>query len=69
MQWYEGRDDEIINVQLADIGTGMPMINSKSQIGVDPDGKPRERSQDSPTQEIAIIVATAFDDLLTSDVM
>jgi hypothetical protein len=34
---------------------------------VDPDGKPRDSIEDSPTPDIEIFKATAFDDLLPSD--
>jgi hypothetical protein len=34
---------------------------------MDPDGKPRESGEDSPTPDIEILGATAFDDLLASD--
>jgi hypothetical protein len=67
VQWYEGRDDESTNVWLPDIGGSTPTINSTSEIPVDPDVKPRERGEDSPTPDIEILGATAFDDLLASD--
>jgi len=66
-QWYEGRDDESTNVRMPDIGRSMPMINSTSEIPADPDGNPRESSDDSPTPNIEILGATAFDDRLASD--
>jgi len=34
---------------------------------VDPNRKPRESGEDSPTPDIEILGATAFDDLLASD--
>jgi len=52
VQWYEGRDDESTNVRLPDIGWSTPTINSTSEIPVDPDGKPRESGEDSPTPDI-----------------
>jgi len=45
----------------------MPTINLTSEIPVDPDGKPRESSEDSPTSDIEILRATAFKDFLASD--
>jgi len=36
------------------------------EISVDPDGKPTESGEDSPTRDIEILRATAFDDLLAS---
>jgi len=66
-QWYEGRYDESTNVRLPDIGGSMPTINSMSEISVDPDGERRESGEDSPTRDIEILGATAFDDLLASD--
>jgi hypothetical protein len=44
------------------------MINSMLEIPVDPDGKPRESNEDSPTPDIKILGATAINDLLPSDV-
>jgi hypothetical protein len=67
VQWYEGRDDESTNVRLPDIGGSTPTINTTSEIPVDRDGKPRESGEDSPTPDIEILGATAFDDLLASD--
>jgi hypothetical protein len=67
VQWYEGRGDESTNVRLPDIGGSTPTINSTSEIPMDPDGKPRESGEDSPTPDIEILGATAFDDLLASD--
>jgi hypothetical protein len=68
VQWYEGQDDESTNVRLPDIGGSTPTINSTSEIPVDPDGKPRESGEDSPAPDIEILGATAFDDILASDV-
>jgi len=67
VQWYEGRYDESTNVWLPDIGGSMPTINSTTEIPVDPNGKPREGGEDSPTPDIEILGETAFDDLLASD--
>ena len=67
VQWYEDQDDESTNIRLPDIGGSTLMINSTSEIPVDPDGKPKENSEDSPTPDIEILGATAFDDLLASD--
>ena len=67
VQWYEGRYDESTNVRLPDIGGSTPTINTTSEIPADPDGKPRESGEDSPTPDIEILGATAFDDLLASD--
>jgi hypothetical protein len=67
VQWYEDRDDESTNVQLADIGGSTLTINLTSEIPVDPDGEPSVSSEDSPTTDIEIPRATAFDDLLASD--
>ena len=67
MDWYEDRDDESTNVPLPNIGVSMLTINSTSQIPVNPDGKPRESGEDSPTPDIEILGATAFDNLLGSD--
>jgi hypothetical protein len=63
VQWYDGRYDESTNVRLPGIGGSTPMINSTSDIPVDPNGTPRESGEDSPTPEIEIIGETAFDDL------
>jgi len=41
----------------------MPTINSTSEICFDPDGKPRESGEDSPTADFDILGATTFDDL------
>jgi len=68
VQWYEGRDDESTSIQLPCSGGSMPTINSTLEIPVDPDGKPRESGEDSPTPDIEILGSTAFDDLLASDV-
>jgi len=65
--WYEGRDDETTNIQLPDIGRSTPTINTTSEIPVDPDGKWRESGEDSPTPDIEILGAIAFDDLLASN--
>ena len=67
VRWYEGLDDESANVWLADIGGCTPTINLMSEIPVDPDSKPRESSEDSPTPDSEILRATTFDDLLASD--
>jgi hypothetical protein len=67
VQWYEGRYDESTNVRLPDIGGSTPTINSTSEIPIDPPGKPKESGEDSPTPDIEILGATAFDDLLASD--
>jgi hypothetical protein len=67
VQWYERRDDETTNVRLPDIGGSTPTINSMSEIPVDPDRKPRDSGEDSPTPDTKILGATAFDDLLASD--
>jgi len=67
VQRYAGRDDDSNSVRLPDIGGSTPMINSTSQIPVDPNGEPRVSSEDSPTPDIEILGATAFDDLLASD--
>jgi len=67
VQWYEGWDDESTNLPLRDIGESTPTINSTSEIPVDEDGQPRESGEDSPTPDIKILGATAFDDLLASD--
>ena len=67
VQWYEGQYDESTNVRLPDIGGSTPTINTTSEIPVDPDGKPRESGEDSPTPDIEILGATACDDLLASD--
>jgi hypothetical protein len=67
VQWYEGWYDECTNVRLPDIGGSTPTINSTSEFPVDPNGQPRESSEDSPTPDIGILGATAFDDLLASD--
>jgi len=67
VQWYEGQYDESTNVRLPDIGGSKPTINSTSEISVDPNGQPRESGEDSPTPDIEIFGATAFDDLLASD--
>jgi len=67
VQWYEGRDDESTNVKLADIGGSTLTINLTSESPVDPDGEPTVSSEDSPTADIEIPRATAFDDLLASD--
>jgi hypothetical protein len=45
----------------------MPTINSTLEIPLDPDGKPRERGEDSPTPDIKILGTTAFDHLLAGD--
>jgi hypothetical protein len=63
VQWYEGWDDKSTNVWLPDIGESTPTINSTSEIPVDPDGKPRESGEDSPTPNMEILEATTFDDL------
>jgi len=67
VQWYEGQYDESTNVRIPDIGWSTPTINSTSAIPVDPDGKPRETGEDSPTPDFEILWATALDDLLASD--
>jgi len=67
VQWYEGRYDKSTKVRLPDIGGSTPTINTTSEIPVDPDGNPRESGEDSPTPDIEILGATAFDDLLASD--
>jgi len=67
VQWYEGWDDESTNIRLPDIGDSTLTISSTSEIAVDPDGKPRESGEDSPTPDIGILGATAFDNLLASD--
>jgi hypothetical protein len=67
VQWYEGWDDKSTNVWLPDIGESTPTINSTSEIPVDPDGKPRESGEDSPTPNMEILEATTFDDLLPSN--
>jgi len=54
-QWYEGWGDESINLRLPDIGGSMPTINLTSEIPVDPDGKPWESGEDSPTPDIEIL--------------
>jgi hypothetical protein len=65
-QWYEGQYDESPNVWLPDIGGSTPTINSTSEIPVDPNGKPRESGENSPTPDIQKLGATPFDDLLAS---
>ena len=67
VQWYEGWDDESTNVRLPDFGGSMPTINATSESPLDTDGKPREGSEDSPTPDIKILGATAFNHLLASD--
>ena len=67
VQYYEGRDDESTNVRLSDIGGSTLTINLTSEIPVGPDRKPRESGEDSPTPDIAILGATAFNDLIASD--
>jgi hypothetical protein len=67
VQWYNGRYDDCTNVWLPDIGGSTPTINSTSEIPVDPDGQPMERIEYSPTPDIEILRATAFDDLFASD--
>jgi len=67
VQWYEGRYDESTNVRLPDIGGSTPTIDWMSEIPVDPNGKPRETGEDSPTPDIEILGANAFDDLSASD--
>ena len=67
VQWYEGWYDEITNVQLPEIGGSVPTINPTSEIAVDPNGKRTESGEDSPTPDIEILGATAFDDLSASD--
>jgi hypothetical protein len=44
VQWYEGRYDESINVQLPDIGGSTLTITLMLVIPVDSDGQPRESS-------------------------
>jgi len=68
VQWYEGQDDESTNVRLPDIGWNMLTINLTSEIPLDRDGKQRESGEDSPTPDIEILGATAFNDLLARDV-
>jgi len=67
VQWYEGWYDESTKVRLLDIVGSKPMINSTSQIPVDPNGKPTYSGEDSPTPDIEIFGANAFDDLSASD--
>jgi hypothetical protein len=67
VQWPEGRDDESTNLQLADVGGSMATSNLMSEIPVDPDGKPRETSEDSYTPDIEIVRVTALNDLLARD--
>ena len=67
VQWYEGRYDENTDIWLPGNRGSTPTINSTSEIPVDPDGKPTDCGEDSPTPDIEILGATAFDDLLASD--
>jgi hypothetical protein len=43
------------------------MINSTSEICIDPNETPTESGEDCSTSDIEIFRATAFDDLLASD--
>jgi len=45
----------------------MPTINSTSEIPLDPAGKAMESGEETPTSDIEILRATAFDELLASD--
>jgi hypothetical protein len=67
VQWFEGQDDQSTNVWLPDIGGSTPIINSTSEITVDPDGKLRESGEDSPTRDFEKLRATAFDNHFASD--
>jgi len=67
VQWNKGQDDKGTNVWQPDIGGSTPTINSMSEILVDPDGKPRRRSEDSPTPDIEILGATTLDNLSARD--
>jgi hypothetical protein len=67
VQWYNGWNDESTNGWLPDIGGSTPAINSTSEIPVDPDGKPRESGENSPTPDIEIFGSTAFHHLFASD--
>jgi hypothetical protein len=53
-QWYEGRGLEGTTVWLPHIGGSTPTINLTSEIALDPDGKPWESGEDTPTPEIEI---------------
>ena len=67
VQWSEGRDHKISDVLLTDISVSTPMIDSMSEIPVDPDGNPRPQCEDSPTPGIEILGATEFDHLFARD--
>jgi hypothetical protein len=66
VQWYEGRHEERTNTLLPDIGGSTPTMITTSEIPVDLDGTPRSRGEDSPTPDVEIFRAPAFDNLTAS---
>jgi hypothetical protein len=49
-----------------DVVGSTPIINLGSEISVDPEGEPRESSENSSTLDVGILGETALDDMLGS---
>jgi len=76
MGGMETRDDSAVvwrlgsqstSIRLPDIGGGVLKIDVMLEITVDPNGQPREHSEDNPTPNIIVLQATIFNDRLASD--
>lgn len=65
---YEGRYGESTNVRLPNIDRSMLTFNMLLEIAVERDAKSRGSSKESPTPDIEIVRATAFHNLLASNV-